>query len=72
MVDLGRCGCRSTDRAVVVIDPDFAWGATILERTKVPVGGMVALWRTGEAMTDIADEYGLSVDLVEDVLRQAA
>ena len=60
------------DQAVVVIDPDFSWGAPVLAETRVPIDGMVALWRTGESMTEIADEYGLSIGLVEDVLRQAA
>lgn len=58
--------------APVVINPDFAWGAPVLESTKAPVGGIVDLWRAGEAMTGIADEYGLSTRAVEDVLRQAA
>lgn len=60
------------DEAAVVIDPDFAWGAPVLARTKAPIDGMVALWRTGESMTSIAEEYGLPVSAVEDVLRQAA
>jgi uncharacterized protein (DUF433 family) len=60
------------DRAAVIIDPDFAWGAPVLERSKVPVESLVSLWRTGESMTGIAEEFALPLDAVEDVLRQAA
>lgn len=58
--------------AQVVIDPRFAWGAPVLARSRVPVDGIVTSWRTGESMTTIAEEYGLSADAVEDVLRHAA
>jgi uncharacterized protein (DUF433 family) len=58
--------------AGVVIDPRFGWGTPVLAQSKVPVASLVSLWRTGESMTDIGDEYGLSTSTVEDVLRQAA
>ena len=58
--------------AAVIINPDFAWGAPVLESTRTPVGGIVDLWRAGDPMIGIAEEYGLSIRVVEDVLRQAA
>lgn len=58
--------------ADVIIDPRFGWGSPVLAESKIRVEDLVALWRTGEPIRAVADEYGLSVDLVEDVLRQAA
>jgi uncharacterized protein (DUF433 family) len=59
-------------QAEVVIDPSFGWGAPVLARSKVPVDALVSLWRTGEPISVVADEYDLPADVVEDVLRQAA
>ena len=58
--------------AVVVIDPRFGWGAPVLDRNKVKVDDIVALWRAGESIKQVADEYDLTESAVEDVLRQAA
>ena len=58
--------------ADVIIDPRFGWGSPVLADTKVKIEDLVTLWRMGEKFTTIADEYGLTVDVVEDVLRLAA
>jgi uncharacterized protein (DUF433 family) len=58
--------------ADVIIDPRFGWGAPVLGESKVKVEDLVALWRNGERLSAIAYEYGLTVDVVEDVLRRAA
>jgi len=58
--------------AEVVIDPRFGWGAPVLAKSKVPVEAMVSLWRTGEPISVVAEEYELPADVVENVLRQAA
>lgn len=58
--------------ADVIIDPRFGWGAPVLGQSKVKIEDLVALWRNGERLGAIADEYGLTVDVVEDVLRRAA
>lgn len=58
--------------AEVVIDPRFGWGAPVLAQNKVKVEDVVALWRTGEPITAVAEEYNLAENVVEDVLRQAA
>jgi uncharacterized protein (DUF433 family) len=58
--------------ADVIIDPRFGWGAPVLGQSKVKVEDLVTLWRNGERLSAIADEYGLTVDVVEDVLRRAA
>jgi uncharacterized protein (DUF433 family) len=58
--------------ADVIIDPRFGWGVPVLAESKVRLADIVSLWRTGERISTVAEEYGLTVDLVEDVLRQAA
>jgi len=60
------------EAADVIIDPRFGWGSPVLGESKVKVEDLVALWRQGERFTTIADEYDLTVDVVEDVLRRAA
>ena len=59
-------------QAEVIIDPRFGWGAPVLAQTKVPVEAMLQLWRNGEPMTAVAEEFGLPGDVVEDVLRAAS
>jgi len=44
----------------------------VLGQSKVKVEDLVVLWRNGERLSAIAYEYGLTVDVVEDVLRRAA
>ncbi|MDI5939221.1 MULTISPECIES: DUF433 domain-containing protein [Micromonospora] len=60
------------DTAQVVIDPRFGWGAPVVARNKVPVEAVVGMWRAGESSETVADEYGLTVDEVEAVVRVAA
>lgn len=60
------------DAAAVIIDPRFGWGTPVLGRSKVRVTDLVDLWRAGESIAVVAEEYGLDVSIVEDVLRQAA
>jgi uncharacterized protein (DUF433 family) len=38
----------------------------------VKIEDVVALWRTGESISAVAEEYDLTETVVEDVLRQAA
>ncbi|WP_433051439.1 DUF433 domain-containing protein [Dactylosporangium sp. CS-033363] len=59
------------DIAPVIIDPRFGWGAPVLERTKVPVDAVVGLWRAGEPIALIADEYELTTDEVDAITRAA-
>lgn len=57
--------------ANVIIDPRFGWGSPVLGGNKVRVADIVALWKAGEAMVDVADEYDLDVRVVEDIIRAA-
>ncbi|WP_168218388.1 DUF433 domain-containing protein [Nocardioides eburneiflavus] len=55
-----------------MIDPWFGWGAPVLDRNKVKIDDVVALWRAGESIKQVADEYDLTESAVGDVLRHAA
>lgn len=69
-----RLTLRRYDPAVaqVVIDPRFAWGAPIVESAKVTVDAILGMWRGGEPYDVIADDYGLTVEQVEALVRVAA
>jgi len=57
--------------APVIIDPRFAWGAPVIEANRVPVAAIVDLWRAGESIRTVADEYGLTYDQAEAICRTA-
>ena len=69
-----RLTLRKYDPAIaaVVIDPRFAWGAPIVEPAMVTVDTILGMWRGGEPPDVVADEYGLSVEQVEALIRVAA
>lgn len=60
------------DAAPVIIDPRFGWGTPVLANTKVPVRSVVDLWRAGEPIQLVAEEFELPSDAVEAILRVAA
>lgn len=60
------------DVAPVVIDPRFGWGAPVITTNKVQVDMVVELWRTGESLDAVAEEYGLTRDVAEAICRAAA
>ena len=55
--------------AKVIVDPQFSWGAPVVERNKVPVRAVLDLWAAGEPMAVVADEYGLTETEVEEICR---
>lgn len=57
--------------AEVIIDPRFGWGRPVMASSKVPVAAVVDLWHAGEPMDVVAEEFGLSRDVVEDICRVA-
>jgi uncharacterized protein (DUF433 family) len=59
------------DGAEVIIDPRFGWGSPVLAAGKVPVDTMVSLWDAGESIDGVAEEFDLSRDVVENVIRAA-
>jgi uncharacterized protein (DUF433 family) len=60
-----------SDVAPVIIDPRFAWGAPVIEANRVPVNAVVDLWRAGESIQTVADEYGLTSEQAEAICRTA-
>jgi len=58
--------------ADVIIDPRFGWGSPVLADSKVRVDDIFQLWKAGETIAAVAEEYELPVAVVEDVVRQAA
>lgn len=60
------------DAAPVVIDPRFGWGAPVITTNNVQVDMVVRLWRAGESLDAVAEEYGLSRDVAEAICRIAA
>jgi uncharacterized protein (DUF433 family) len=59
------------ESAPVVLDPDYAWGQPVLAENKTPLEAIVNLWKAGETMEVVAEEYGLDVDTVENLCRAA-
>jgi uncharacterized protein (DUF433 family) len=57
--------------APVVIDPRFGWGAPVIEATKVPVDAVLDLWLAGESLEDVAYEYDMTREQVEEICRTA-
>lgn len=53
----------------VIIDPNFAFGQPVLASKKIPIEAIVDLWKAGEPMEVVAEEYELDVDAVEDLCR---
>jgi uncharacterized protein (DUF433 family) len=62
---------RFPDVAPVIVDPRFSWGDPVVARNKVPVQAVVDLWRAGEPVGVVAENYGLTDEEVEAVCRAA-
>jgi uncharacterized protein (DUF433 family) len=56
---------------VVVIDPEISSGRPIVNGTGVMAEVIVGRFNTGEGVESIADDYGLRVSQVEEVIRYA-
>ena len=58
-------------RADVVVDPQVAFGLPIVTRGGARVEDLVDRFLAGDTISDIADDFGVPVDQVEDVIRVA-
>jgi len=58
-------------RIEVVVDPRRSFGQPILQQYGVRVEDLVDRWHAGEATKEIADDFRVPPDVVEDVLRAA-
>lgn len=57
--------------ARVVVDPDRGFGQPIFRRGGARLEDALALFRAGESLETVADEYGVPLEQLEDVLRIA-
>ncbi|GAA2628615.1 DUF433 domain-containing protein [Streptomyces vastus] len=53
----------------VVIDPRFGHGLPVVEANRVPVKAVTDLWDAGESIDDIAYEYDMTAEEVEELCR---
>ncbi|MFD8969982.1 DUF433 domain-containing protein [Streptomyces sp. NPDC059568] len=61
---------RQYPKAVpVVIDPRFGHGLPVVAANRVPVNAVTGLWEAGESIEDIAYEYGMEPDQVDELCR---
>jgi uncharacterized protein (DUF433 family) len=63
---------RYEGAAEVIIDPRFAWGAPVIADRRIPVHAVVDLWKAGEPMSVVAEEFELTPGTVEAICRVAA
>jgi uncharacterized protein (DUF433 family) len=54
--------------ATVIVDPHRAFGAPIVRRTGTRIRDIISLWRADEDVQDIAYDFDLTVEEVEDVI----
>ena len=57
------------DRARVVADPTRSFGAPIFERGAARVADVLDRFWAGESLGELAEEYGVPADQLEDVVR---
>lgn len=53
----------------VILDPRFGWGKPVVASNKVPVEAILGMWRAGESLQTVADEFDMSVADVEELAR---
>jgi uncharacterized protein (DUF433 family) len=47
------------------------WGSPVVEQNKVQIDAVVGIWRPGESLETVADEYDLTRDQVEAICQHA-
>lgn len=58
-----------TDRDLLRIRPDQAGGQPIFVQGRAPLEAVVSRWRAGDRLAEIARDFGVPVDDVEDAMR---
>jgi uncharacterized protein (DUF433 family) len=61
----------ATQRPIVVADPGRSFGQTIFIRGAGRVEDVLDRWRAGDPLTDVATDFGVPMQDVEDLLRVA-
>jgi uncharacterized protein (DUF433 family) len=66
-----RVRLPSYERAEVVVDPEIAFGLPLVVHGGARVEDLVDRFKAGDSLADIADDFGVPADEVEDVIRGA-
>ncbi|MGH3048968.1 MAG: DUF433 domain-containing protein [Gaiellaceae bacterium] len=61
----------TTERPIVVLDPARGFGQPIFIRGAVRVENVLDRWRAGESIAEVADDFGVPAEDIEDILRVA-
>lgn len=56
-------------RSAVVIDPRFGFGRPVLDGRGIRTEVLIERFRAGEAMSLLAEDYSLDIDVIEEVIR---
>ena len=59
----------ANEENLIIVDPDICSGKPVIKGTRVPVEYIVRLTRKGYSQRKIAEEFDLSEDLVEKVIK---
>jgi len=54
----------------VYLDPRFGWGQPTVGPAHAPLSSIAGLWYAGESLQDIADDYDMTPDEVDDLMRK--
>lgn len=61
----------ATERPIVIVDPARAFGQPIFIHGASRVEDVVDRWRAGDPLVEVAEDFGVPVEDVEDILRVA-
>jgi uncharacterized protein (DUF433 family) len=53
----------------VILDPRFGWGRPVVATNKVPLNAILGLWRAGEHLSAIAEEFAMAPTDVERLIQ---
>ena len=53
----------------VILDPRFGWGRPVVASNKVPLEAILGLWRAGEHLAAIAEEFAMATADVERLIQ---
>jgi uncharacterized protein (DUF433 family) len=62
-------GSHGANRGLVVVDPRRAFGAPVIAGTGIRTEDVFQRFRGGESITDLTDDYGLTLEQVQAALR---
>lgn len=60
---------RGEQPRTILIDPRIGFGRPVINGTGIPTEAIVARHRAGESFLELAEDYGLKPELVEDAVR---